>query len=33
VEYVLKEEARLNSLFNSLENAFRDPAKKHFWRE
>lgn len=33
VEYVLKEEARLNSLFDSLENAFRDPGKKHFWRE
>jgi hypothetical protein len=33
VEYVLKEEARLNSLFNSLEHAFRDPARKHFWRE
>lgn len=33
VEYVLKEETRLNSLFNSLEHAFRDPGKKHFWRE
>ncbi len=33
IEYVLKEEARLNSLFESLENAFRDPGKKHFWRE
>jgi len=33
VEYVIKEEARLNSLFDSLEAAFRDPGKKHFWRE
>jgi hypothetical protein len=33
IEYVLKEETRLNSLFESLENAFRDPGKKHFWRE
>lgn len=33
VEFVLKEEARLNSLFDSLEGAFRDPGKKHFWRE
>lgn len=33
VEYVIKEEARLNSLFDSLERAFRDPGKKHFWRE
>jgi hypothetical protein len=33
IEYVLKEEERLNSLFSSLENAFRDPGKKHFWRE
>jgi hypothetical protein len=33
IEYVLKEEARLNSLFESLEAAFRDPGKKHFWRE
>ena len=33
IEYVLKEEARLNSLFESLEHAFRDPGKKHFWRE
>lgn len=33
VEYVIKEEARLNSLFDSLENAFRDPGRKHFWRE
>ncbi len=33
IEYVLKEETRLNSLFESLEHAFRDPGKKHFWRE
>jgi hypothetical protein len=33
VEYVIKEEARLNSLLASLEAAFRDPARKHFWRE
>jgi hypothetical protein len=33
IEYVIKEEERLNSLFSSLENAFRDPGKKHFWRE
>lgn len=33
VEYVIKEEARINSLFDSLEHAFRDPGKKHFWRE
>jgi len=33
VEYVIKEEARLNSLFDSLEAAFRDPGRKHFWRE
>ena len=33
IEYVIKEEARLNSLFSSLENAFRDPGKRHFWRE
>lgn len=33
VEFVIKEEARLNSLFQSLEGAFRDPGKKHFWRE
>lgn len=33
VEFLIKEEARLNSLFDSLENAFRDPGKKHFWRE
>lgn len=33
IEYVIKDEARLNSLFASLEGAFRDPGKKHFWRE
>lgn len=33
VEFVLKEEERLNSLFHSLEGAFRDPGRKHFWRE
>jgi hypothetical protein len=33
IEYVIKEETRLNSLLNSLENAFREPGKKHFWRE
>jgi hypothetical protein len=33
VEYVIAEEARLNSLFDSLEAAFRDPGRKHFWRE
>ena len=33
VEFVIKEETRLNSLFDSLERAFRDPGKKHFWRE
>lgn len=33
VEYLIKEEGRLNSLFDSLESAFRDPGKKHFWRE
>jgi sorbitol-specific phosphotransferase system component IIA len=33
IEYVIKEEARLNSLFDSLEGAFRDPGRKHFWRE
>ncbi len=33
VEYVIKDEARLNSLFSSLEVAFRDPGRKHFWRE
>jgi hypothetical protein len=33
IEYVIKDEARLNSLFESLELAFRDPGKKHFWRE
>ena len=33
VEFVLREEARLNSLFDSLEGAFRDPGRKHFWRE
>lgn len=33
IEFVLKEEARLNSLFNSLEGAFRDPGKRYFWRE
>jgi hypothetical protein len=33
IEYVLKEEARLISLFESLEAAFRDPGRKHFWRE
>lgn len=33
IEYVIKEESRLNSLFNSLEGAFREPGKKHFWRE
>lgn len=33
VEYVIKEEVRLNSLFDSLESAFRDPNGRHFWRE
>lgn len=33
IEYVIKEEARLNSLFDSLESAFRDPNGRHFWRE
>ncbi len=33
VEFVLREEGRLNSLFDSLEGAFRDPGNKHFWRE
>jgi hypothetical protein len=33
VEFVIKDEARLNSLFNSLENAFRDPTQKYYWRE
>jgi len=33
IEFVIREETRLNSLFDSLEAAFRDPGKKHFWRE
>jgi hypothetical protein len=33
VEFVLRQESRLNSLFDSLEGAFRDPGNKHFWRE
>jgi hypothetical protein len=33
VEYVISDEARLNSLFDSLEAAFRAPGNKHFWRE
>jgi hypothetical protein len=33
VEFVIKDESRLNSLFDSLEAAFRDPGNKHFWRE
>lgn len=33
VEFVIKEEVRLNSLFDSLEAAFRDPGKRHVWHE
>lgn len=33
IEFVIKDEARLNSLFESLEGAFRDPRRKIFWRE
>lgn len=33
VEFLIKDEERLNSLFNSLENAFRNANQKYYWRE